>query len=365
MPIRRSDVLDADFVDALELRSDGTLVYLVTSVVSTSSTSGQVVINLPEDGEGLITGRDHPAEANDIVIISGTPGGTGDGNFTIASVLSDTSFTINETIGTSNGGGTATFIYPAAGLNIGFDPTGQTITTANNIQQALTDIANNSIGMTSGQHRSLRQLIHLADGSGGPFEGFTSGAVRVTSGGAYPTNITWYTDSSQTLKIVEKQITYNPNKTPATIYWAVYATDGTTVLATAYDAIVYNGAFEVSRTRTISDTPAPLFITAEQHKSLRQLIHLVDGQGGPFEGFTSGAFRETIGGAFPTSVTWYEDFTKVKKIVEKLITYTSTQQIDTVTWRVYDIDGSTVLATVTDAVTYSTFFETSRVRSIT
>lgn len=365
MPIRRSDVLDADFLDALELRSDGTSIYLVTSVVSTTSTSKKVTIALPTDGEGLITGRDHPAETGDILIISGAVS-SANGTYHIDTVLSDTECTVLEELGDSSGVGIATFIYPAGGLNIGFDPTGQNITKSTNIQQALTDIANNvGVGLSSNQHRTLRQLIHLADGAGGPFDGFTSGAVRVTSGGAYPTNITWYTDSSQTSKIVEKQITYNLNKTPATIYWAVYADDGVTVLATAYDTIQYTGAFETSRTRVISDTPAPQYITSDQHKSLRQLIHLVDGQGGPFEGFTSGAYRETLGGASPTSVTWYEDFTKAKKIVEKLMTYTDTSQINSVTWRVYGTDGVTVLATVTDAVTYSTFFETSRVRTIT
>jgi hypothetical protein len=94
------------------------------------------------------------------------------------------------------------------------------------------------------------------------------------------------------------------------------------------------------------------------------LIHLADGSGGPFEGFTSGAYRETLGGAFPTSVTWYNDNTKALKIVEKILTYTAQKQLNTVTWRVYDTDGVTVLATASDAVTYSTFFETSRIRSI-
>jgi hypothetical protein len=259
-------------------------------------------------------------------------------------------------------------VYPAGASEVGFDPTGQAVTTATDVNQALVDIANASTGgvaLTEQQHKTLRQLIHLANGQGGPFEGFTSGAVKVTTGGAFPTNLTWYTNAGLTHKIVEKQITYNPNKTPHVVYWAVYATDGTTVLATATDVINYSGAFETDRTRTITDTPAPSFITEQQHKTLRQLIHLADGQGGPYEGFVSLAYRETLGGAFPTSVTWYENSTKAKKYVDKIITYTGSRQIDTVTWHVYDTDGITVLSTVADSVSYSTFFETSRVRSIT
>jgi hypothetical protein len=53
-----------------------------------------------------------------------------------------------------------------------------------------------------------------------------------------------------------------------------------------------------------------------------------------------------------------------QKYVEKAITYTSSYQIATLTWTVYDTDGVTLLATVSDALAYSTFFETSRTRSI-
>lgn len=108
-------------------------------------------------------------------------------------------------------------------------------------------------------------------------------------------------------------------------------------------------------------------ITAAQHAALRQLIHLADG-GGPFEQFSSGAYREILpsGAAFPTSVTWYEDSSKAKKIVEKSYTYDSNQNPITITWKAYDTDGSTVLATVSDAITYdgSTPFEDNRTRSI-
>lgn len=106
-------------------------------------------------------------------------------------------------------------------------------------------------------------------------------------------------------------------------------------------------------------------VTAAQHAALRQLIHLADG-GGPFEQFLSGAYREIlpVAGPFPTSIIWYEDVTKTKKIVEKTIVRDSYQNATSVQWKAYDTDGSTVLSTVTDTITYSGPFETGRVRAI-
>lgn len=120
----------------------------------------------------------------------------------------------------------------------------------------------------------------------------------------------------------------------------------------------------VSGTKTLTDLLAASGITAEAHKTLRHGIHFIDG--GPAEGFASGAYRETTGTVFPTSVIWYEDDTKAKKIVEKTITWSSTAPVPTtIVWKMYDTDGSTVLATITDTFTYaSTIFESSRVRTI-
>lgn len=108
-------------------------------------------------------------------------------------------------------------------------------------------------GLSESQHRTIRQLIHLAE-EGGPFEGFASGAYQETlpAGDPFPTSIIWWTSSAKTEKIVEESVTYNSNKTIATDQWKVYAADGSTVLATVTDTISYSGVFETSRTRTIA-----------------------------------------------------------------------------------------------------------------
>jgi hypothetical protein len=104
-------------------------------------------------------------------------------------------------------------------------------------------------------------------------------------------------------------------------------------------------------------------LTAEQHKVLRQLIHFIDD--GPAEGFASGAYKETTpSGPFPTLEVWWESAAKLKKIVQLATTWTGVN-ITAEQWKVYDVDGSTVLATVTDAITYSGVFESSRTRTIT
>lgn len=103
-------------------------------------------------------------------------------------------------------------------------------------------------------------------------------------------------------------------------------------------------------------------LTPAQHEALRQLIHFIDD--GPANGFPSGSYKEaTPTGPFPTAEIWWESSAKLKKIVSLDTTWTGatiTQEV----WKVYDTDGSTVLATVTDAISYSGVFETSRTRTI-
>jgi hypothetical protein len=120
----------------------------------------------------------------------------------------------------------------------------------------------------------------------------------------------------------------------------------------------------VSGTKTLAQLVGGTGVTESAHKTLRQLIHFIEE--GPAEGFASGAYSETLPSAspFPTSQTWYTSSAKTHKIVDETVTYNSNRTIATDQWRIYDTDGSTVLATVTDTVSYSGIFETSRTRSI-
>jgi hypothetical protein len=102
-------------------------------------------------------------------------------------------------------------------------------------------------------------------------------------------------------------------------------------------------------------------ISESQHKVLRQLIHFIED--GPAEGFTSGAYREVTGTIFPTAIIWWESSGKLKKILERLVTW-SGAAVTQDQWKVYASDGVTVLATVTDTIAYSGIFETNRTRAI-
>jgi len=108
-------------------------------------------------------------------------------------------------------------------------------------------------GFSEDQHKTLRDLIHFI--SGGPGDGFASGAERITlpAGDPFPTSITWYLDSSLTTKLVEKLIVYTINQVPDTITWNMYNTAGTSIIHTIVDTFTYvNNVFESSRIRTIS-----------------------------------------------------------------------------------------------------------------
>jgi len=105
-------------------------------------------------------------------------------------------------------------------------------------------------------------------------------------------------------------------------------------------------------------------LTRSDHRTVRQLVHYLDD--GPGDGFASGAYRETIpsGNPFPTEWIWWESASKAKRIVDLVVTRNANKTPATEQWRVYDTDGSTVLATVTDTIAYSGVFETSRTRAI-
>jgi hypothetical protein len=105
-------------------------------------------------------------------------------------------------------------------------------------------------------------------------------------------------------------------------------------------------------------------LTPQQHKTLRDLIHFIDQ--GPGDGFASGAFKEVLpnNSPFPTSIIWYLDVAKTKKLVEKYITYVSAAFPSVIQWNMYDYDGVTLIHTVTDTITYNAAFESTRTRAI-
>ena len=138
------------------------------------------------------------------------------------------------------------------------------------------------------------------------------------------------------------------------------STDPTTAGAFRY----VSGSFRFLDSTGVFDPRAGSGLTENAHKTLRQLIHFIEE--GPAEGFASGAYREQLPSAsvFPTSVIWWESSSKLKKIVERTITWTGANPT-TDEWKIYDTDGSTALVTISDSISYSGIFETTRTRTIT
>ncbi len=101
-------------------------------------------------------------------------------------------------------------------------------------------------------------------------------------------------------------------------------------------------------------------LNPNDHQTLRQLIHFIDG--GPGAGFPSGAYRETSGVPFPTGITWWTSASKTEKLVEKLISMPLIAPT-AVTWNMFATGGALVQS-LTDHYVYTGVFEVSRLRSI-
>lgn len=125
-----------------------------------------------------------------------------------------------------------------------------------------------------------------------------------------------------------------------------------------------SGAFRGLDSTGVFDLRSGSGLSETAHKALRQLIHFI--AEGPAEGFASGAYREQLpsGSIFPTSIIWWESSSKTQKIVERTLTWTGVN-LTTDEWKIYDTDGTTLLVTVSDSISYSGIVETIRTRTIT
>lgn len=254
--IRKEDILDTDFADAYELRSDGydaNSIYLSNvSIISTTTGTNTVIVNLAFDGGGIFYSHDHPVEKDDIVWLQGTSGA--DGYYTVNTVIDDNTFTTNEPI-VSSTGGLAEFRYPSGSLKVGYDITRYPAVNIghNNVQEAVQDLDLAITGkITTAQHETLRQLIHFIDS--GPGNGFSAQAFKQTLpiNSILPTSIIWYLDVGLTIKLVEQLITWS-GIVPSTIVWNIYNSDGITIKNSITDTFTYSSSiFESVLTRTFS-----------------------------------------------------------------------------------------------------------------
>jgi len=130
--IEPQDLRDAGVVDAVELASAGAAAdeYLSGSVVSV--VSGLVTVSAM-----TLVNPDEPLENLDIFVLSGAT--AGDGAYTVDTIDSGTTFTVNESIADSTGG-SASFRHPAGATKVGVDPTNLSQSEQDTLQGVMEDI---------------------------------------------------------------------------------------------------------------------------------------------------------------------------------------------------------------------------------
>lgn len=216
------------------------------SITSITAITDTIIVNTAKF-------QDWRLSPGDNIFIFGN--GSNDGYKIVSSIISQTTFTTIEALVTTGGVGSLIALNPPGASRIGIDDTGFVNIVGDTAQELFSDIDTkiSASGISSEVHKTLRQLIHLAD-NGGPFEGFTSGAFKETlpSNSMFPTSITWWESSAKLKRIVDKTISYSLGKVkPTPIVYRVYNTDGITVMATATDDITYSGVVELNRVRSI------------------------------------------------------------------------------------------------------------------
>jgi hypothetical protein len=135
--ISRTDVDDAEFVDAVELASDGyTNPYRTVNLVSTTNATGYVVISTPTVLDRL-DNVDEPVQVGDVFeILLGAAAGL----YTVQDIIDpDNTFSVLGSIPNSVGG-SGNLYHPSGAYSVGFDPRNTNNVFSTNVQEAIEDL---------------------------------------------------------------------------------------------------------------------------------------------------------------------------------------------------------------------------------
>lgn len=135
--ISKTDLKDSEFVDAIELASDGyTNSYRSVGIVSTTSANRYVIISTPTIIDRL-DNVDEPVQVGDIFEIET---GVASGIYTIESIIDpDDTFSVVESIADSVDG-YGNLYHPSGATKVGFDPRNTNNIISTNIQQAIEEL---------------------------------------------------------------------------------------------------------------------------------------------------------------------------------------------------------------------------------
>jgi hypothetical protein len=109
-----------------------------------------------------------------------------------------------------------------------------------------------SLGISSNDHQSLRQLIHFIDD--GPTIGFPDGTFKETLplGNPFPTLEIWWESAVKLKKIVQLEVTRSLGQLPVIEKWKMFDSNGSTVIEQVTDTITYSGVIETFRSRSLA-----------------------------------------------------------------------------------------------------------------
>lgn len=120
-----------------------------------------------------------------------------------------------------------------------------------NVSRVLGELVSSTRGASSA-HQSLLDVIHFLND--GPGDGWASGAVcQDNYSGLLLVSSTWYTDATQSKRIVAQSWTYS-GLLIATEKTILYAADGVSIVRSVTDTYSYSGSIRTQRTRTWGTT---------------------------------------------------------------------------------------------------------------
>jgi len=228
--IDRFDLADVGVSDQVELQSDYTGFYKSVTLADTTSGTATIVVSTVSDN---LLHADNPVESGDTVVIAGNAAA---GTYTIDVMISDTQFTVVESLPDSTGG-TSSFRYPPGAQKVGFYVAPLSFTSdAPNVQKVMEAMDGYKLA-----EESLSLAINYVQ----------NGFEEITYSGTKATNITLWETASKLIKVRESQLTYDGNNVSQ-------------VIDIQYDALgiekyrltqtyVYTGNMIISSTQTRTD----------------------------------------------------------------------------------------------------------------
>lgn len=156
--ITKTDIVDVDIVDAVELISDGySTSYRTCNLLSTSSSTNEVIIASSNSLDVILDIIDEPVQPGDYAVIRGNSVA---GRYIVDQLIDLITFTVDGYIGNSIGG-IVDFYHPPGASKVGVDNSHLTYTHKSNVQEVFEDLD----GYVMPRPSRYGQFLYCADSS--------------------------------------------------------------------------------------------------------------------------------------------------------------------------------------------------------